>query len=193
MSSGHETAPVEIYTPDCRYRGALVSRGYRITDVLNESTTSLVELRDVTVSLIRSRLSANGQAPRGLRCSQLWLKKADILLAVPLVAHEAPGRRATHYQAKNQYPALVALGGCVLSGILHSARPIAPPLLLAEDSPLAPFFAMTEVTVHASDGTLGQSHYDVLILQRSAVDAGHIAQQPVSTAQDHAARSASSS
>lgn len=179
MSNSNETAPVELLTAHCRYRGGLVSRGYRITDVLNEATTAVVEMRDASVGVLRPEEDPSGNRPRSLRCSQLWLRKVDLLLAIPRGPHEAPARRAIHYQAKNQYPALVALGGTLLSGILHLSRPLVPTLLLAGNSPLPPFIAMTDVTVHAGKETLGERHYDVVIVRREAVEAAHVAQQPV--------------
>ncbi len=179
MSGNNETAIVELLTAHCRYRGHLVSRGYRVADVLNESTTSVVEMRNASVGLLRPENDAQDNVPRNLRCSHLWLKKADLLVAIPLGPHEAPTRRANHFQAKNHYPALVALGGCLLSGILHASRAIVPALLLTDDSPLSPFIAMTDVTVHASDGMLCEPNYEVVIVRRLAIEAAHVAQQPV--------------
>ena len=172
MPNGQEITPVEVITQDCRYAGSLATRGQRVSDVLSDSTTEVLEMRETLTSVV-------GACSTDVRWKQVFLKKDRILMVVPKGNYEAPSRRRDRYVAKPRYGAMVILPGNVLSGILYLPPRSNPLMLLGKESPLPKFMGMTDVTIHNSVHGFETSHFDVVIVRRFAIESVQLTAQPL--------------
>lgn len=163
MGDEDHTALVDVVTASHRYSGRLVSRGYRIADVLCDTQTDIVQMFDVVVT------SAGGSS--SIRCGDLLLVKEQILVALPRGGHEAPTRRLNKFTRQDQYQAIVVLPGHILSGLLHLPSRTTSATLLAKDVSLPSFLAMTQVTVHDGPGGLMPAACQVALVKRAAISA----------------------
>lgn len=170
MHHDQNSTPVEVITEHHRYTGLAVNRGLRISDVLNDSNVSLLEMHD---TLAVDHLAAC----RGVRFDELMLRKETILMVFPQGDHEAPLRRRNNFVVKERYGAMIALPGFILSGILSLPAKSNPLVLLAENSPIARFIGMTDVTVHSSTHDLGFSQCGVAIVHRLAIESAQLTAQ----------------
>lgn len=172
MSSTQGTAPVEVITEYVRYTGSVANRGYRVSDILNESNTNVLEMLDAVTSV--------GGAPASdVRWKQIFLKKNRILLVIPKGSYEAPIRRSNNYVEKHHYGAMIILPGFVLSGIVHLPSKGSPLMLMDENSALPSFIGVTDVTVHASSHGFGPSRCDAVILRRQFIESMQLTAQPL--------------
>lgn len=172
MPGDQEITPVEVITRDCRYTGSLATGGHRVSDVLGDSTTQILEMRETLTRVVGSRSS-------DVRWRQVYVKKDRILMVIPKGSYEAPSRRYNRYVDKPRYGAMVIIPGNVLSGILHLPPRASPLMLLGEASMLPSFMGMTDVTVHNSIHGVGGSHFEVVILRRLSIESVQLTGQPL--------------
>jgi hypothetical protein len=172
MAGDQMITPVEVITRHCRYTGLLATRGQRVSDVLSDSNTNILEMRETLTSIV-------GAQTTGVRWKQIYLKKGGILMVIPQGAYEAPSRRCDRYVEKPRFGAMVILPGTVLSGILHLPPRTTPLMLLKDDVTLPSFMGMTDVTVHTSIHGLDASHFDVVILRRLSIESVQLTAQPL--------------
>lgn len=150
-----------------RYTGLVATRGWRLAEVLNDGSTSIVELEQVVIQSV-----AHGREL--LRCDSMVLRKDAILLAFPHGEHEAPIRRANNRVEKRQFGAVVTLHEAVLSGLVHLPDRSTARMLLAEDSTLPRFIAITNVAVHSAPQGLMPARCGVIIVQRKFIEAAEL-------------------
>jgi hypothetical protein len=172
MPGDQMITPIEVITRHCRYSGLLETRGRRVSDVLSDAGTDLVELRDTVIGVA-------GVASADVHCEHIVLRKSEILMVIPKGKYEAPIRRHAMYVEKPRYGVMVVLPGHVLSGIMHLSARANPLVLLDEDNSLPRFVALTDATVHASSHDLGESHFDVLILRRASIESVQLMARPL--------------
>lgn len=163
MGDEDHTALIDVVTASHRYSGRLVSRGYRVADVLCDTQTDIVQMFDVVVT------SAGGSS--SIRCGDLLLTKEQILLALPRGGHEAPARRLNKFTRQDQYQAIVVVPGHILSGLIHLPPRTTSATLLAKDVSLPNFLAMTQVTVHDGPGGLMPAACPVALIRRAMISA----------------------
>ncbi len=172
MSGNPETTPVEVITQHCRYTGLLATRGQRVSDILSDSHTDILEMQETLTNVV-------GTGATEVRWKQLYLKKAQILMVIPQGNYEAPARRRNKYVEKPRYGAMMVLPGNVMSGILHLPARTTPQLLMLGETSLPGFMGMTDVTVHNSIHGLGASHFGVLIFRRSSIESVQLTARPL--------------
>lgn len=167
-----ETTPVEVITRQHCYTGSLVTRGYRVAEVLSDPNTDILEMRQTVVGAV-------GVRSTDIRCRQMFLKKDGILLVIPKGDHEAPTRRLNNYVEKDRYGAIIVLPGYILWGLLHLPPHAVPSTLLAENSTLPSFIGVTDVTVHSSIGGSAVLRCKVAILGRQFIESVQLAARPL--------------
>ncbi len=172
MSDEQTTTEVDLITQHHHYSGLVLTRGLRLADVLSDARLGVLEIQEAV-------LRTEGVRPAELRCGQVFLKKRDLLLVLPKGSYEAPVRRCNYYQKKERYGAVVAMPGLLLSGVLHLPARANPWMLLDEDSGMAPFFGMTDVTVHGSIHRFAPSECDTAILRRGSIQALQLTEKPL--------------
>ena len=172
MPGDQTITPVELITQHCRYTGSLATRGQRVSDVLGDSNTEILEMRETLTGVV-------GACSSDVRWKQIYLKKDRILMVIPKGSYEAPARRCDRYVDKPRYGAMVILPGNVLSGILHLPPRSTPLMLLDNNTSLTGYMGMTDVTVHNSVHGLGGSRFDVVILRRFAIESVQLTAQPL--------------
>ncbi len=172
MPGDQTITPVELITQHCRYTGSLATRGQRVSDVLSDSNTEILEMWETLTGVV-------GACSTDVRWKQIYLKKDRILMVIPKGSYEAPARRCDRYVDKPRYGAMVILPGNVLSGILHLPQRATPLMLLDDNTALPGYMGMTDVTVHNSVHGLGGSRFDVVILRRSAIESVQLTAQPL--------------
>jgi hypothetical protein len=172
MAVDQIVTPVEVITEHCRYAGLLPTRGQRVSDILSEPNTGIVELRETLTSIVGARCTE-------VRWRHIYLTKERILMVIPKGGYEAPVHRRTRYVEKPCYGAMVVLPGTILSGILHLAPRATPLMLLKGGVSLPGFIGMTDVTVHNSVHGLDASQFEVVILRRLAIESVQLTAQPL--------------
>jgi len=172
MATELTNATVDIVTRDCRHAGSVPSHGYRLSDVLNNPGTDVLEMHDVLTT-------TQGSLSKEIRWKELCLRKDRILLVIPKGKYEAPARRCNLYMKKNRYGAMIAIPGCILSGIVHLPRRATAMSLLGDSSPLPPFIGITDVTVQSASNDLLSTHYNVAIVRRRAIEAVQLTHRPL--------------
>lgn len=172
MPGDQEITAVEVITRNCRYTGLVPTQGYRVSDILSDPSTDMLEMRETLTSVVAGR-------PTEVRWKQLVLKKDRILLVIPRGGYEAPTRRRNRYVEKHRYGAMIVLPGHVLSGIVHLPPRTTPLMLLDEESSLPTFMGVTGVTVHSSIRGLGASRLEVAIVRRSSIESVQLTAQPL--------------
>lgn len=173
MPDEQAITPVDVITRHCRYTGSVATRGFRLSDLLSDSRTSILEMRAALSTLA-------GDRSRDVRWKEVSVKKDRILLVIPKGSYEAPVRRRNYYQKKHHYGAMIVLPGCVLSGIVQVPSRATALTLLDETGPLPSFIGVTDVTVHGSVHDLLPSRCDVVILRRQAIESIQLTDQPLS-------------
>jgi len=169
-----QTTPVILITRHHRYTGFLVTRGYRVAEVLNDATTDVLEMHDTLASAVRVPST-------DFRCPRIFLKKDSVLAAIPKGSHEAPLQRRNNYVEKNRFKAVFVLPTCILSGVVHLSRHTPASLLLAENSPFPKFIGVTNATLFSSTGVSAPLGSDVVIVQRQSVESVQLASRPLPT------------
>jgi hypothetical protein len=172
MPDDQEITPVEVITRHCRYTGSLATRGERVSDILSDANTDVLEMHETLTSVV-------GAGATDVRWKQIFLKKREILMVVPKGSYEAPVHRTYRYVEKPRYGAMVILPGTVMSGILHLPDRTNPLMLLNEHSSLPNFVGMTDVTMHNSVHGLGGARFEVVILQRLSIESLQLTAQPL--------------
>ena len=172
MAGDQIVTPVEVITQHCQYTGSLATRGRRVSDILSDSNTEILEMRETLTGVVGARST-------DVRWKQIFLKKERILMVIPKGSYEAPSRRCDRYVEKPRYGAMVILPGNVLSGILYLPARATPLMLLDENAPLPAFMGMTDVTVHNSIHGVGDSQFDVVILRRLSIESLQLTAQPL--------------
>lgn len=172
MTGKQGTTPIEAITEYARYTGSVANRGYRVSDILNDANTNVLEMQDVV-----TRVAAAQAAD--VRWKQIFLKKDHLLLVIPKGSYEAPVRRSNNYVEKHHYGAMIILPGFALSGIVHLPSQGSPLLLLDEENSLPGFIGLTDVTVHASSHGFGPSHCRTVILRRQFIESMQLTAQPL--------------
>ncbi len=172
MSSLQETTPVDVITRHHRYSGLVINQGYRVADVLSDSRTDILEMRDTVVTV-------GGARPSEMSFRRILLRKDQVLMAILKGEHEAPLRRRNKYVEKERFGAIVVLPGYVLSGILHLPPQAVPSMLLIENTTLPSFIGMTSVTVHGSVFDFVPSQCDVAIIRRPYIESIDLAAKPL--------------
>ena len=174
------TTPVIVITRHHRYAGSLVTRGHRVAEVLNDSTTDVLEMHETLASAVRVPSTE-------FRAHRISLKKDAVLLVIPEGTHEAPVQRCNNYVEKNRFKAVFVLPTCILSGILHLSKQALPSMLLTENSPFPKFIGVTDATVFSSTGVGAPLQSNVVILQRRSVESVQLATKPLPTPESDAA------
>ena len=172
MAGDQIVTPVEVITQHCQYTGSLATRGRRVSDILSDSNTEILEMRETLTGVVGARST-------DVRWKQIFLKKERILMVIPKGSYEAPSRRCDRYVEKPRYGAMVILPGNVLSGILYLPARATPLMLLGENAPLPAFMGMTDVTVHNSIHGVGDSQFDAVILRRLSIESLQLTAQPL--------------
>jgi hypothetical protein len=172
MSGNQMMTPVEVITRHCRYTGSLSTRGQRVSDILGDANTDVLEMHETLTGIV-------GAHTADARWRRLYLRKEQILLVIPKGEYEAPTHRCARYVDKPRYGAMLILPGTVMSGILHLPPRTAALTLLDEHAPLPNFMGITDVTVHNSIHGLGSSQFDVVIFRRLSIEALQLTAQPI--------------
>ena len=172
MADERTTTPVDVITRYCRYSGSVLTRGFRLADVLSDQNTGILEM-------YRTLTAMPGRGSREVRWKEVALRKDDILLVIPKGDYEAPVRRRNCYVKKHRYGAMIAIPGFVLSGVVHFSSHATPVTLLDENSPLPAFLGLTDVTVHGSVYELLPSQCRVAIIRRRAIESVQLTDQPL--------------
>jgi hypothetical protein len=172
MSGNQMMTPVEVITRHCRYTGSLCTRGQRVSDILGDANTDVLEMHETLTGIV-------GAHSADVRWRRLFLKKKQILLVIPKGEYEAPAHRCTRYVDKPRYGAMLILPGTVLSGILHLPPRTTALTLLDEHASLPSFMGITDVTVHNSIHSPGTAQFDVVIFRRLSIEAVQLTAQPL--------------
>jgi hypothetical protein len=172
MAYDQHTCETEIFTATHRYSGQLCTRGYRLSDFLNDATTEVLDLRDVT-------LCCSGEpAAEAVQCPSLYVKKDAVLIACPRGVHEAPVRRFFSYVAKSRYFAQIVLPGYTAAGFLHLQTRANPWILMLPTSTEATYLPLTDVSLSFSNRGAPVLHTRVAIFRRTALESLFLADRP---------------
>lgn len=164
MSDEASQASVTIFTQAHRYDGAIVNRGFRLADLLTDSSTSSIELHDAVVV-------SSAPARSELRSERVLLRKQDILLAIPPEEHEAPVRRKNNRVEKRRFAVALTLSHAIVSGVTQLPHRTARELLLSDSAQLADFLAVMEGKVHWANLPQMPDRCHVMLVRRSAIEA----------------------
>lgn len=172
MTDQPETAAVDAITHYHRYSGRMVTRGFRIADVLNDSNSDLIEMHGVSTT-------AKAAVAREVRYDQVFLNKRHLLLVVPTGDYEAPMARRNKYVEKERYGAMIAVPGYTFTGILHLPIRSDAVTILGENTSLPAFLGLTGASVHVSLHEFLRPQCDVLILRRHAIESIQMTLMPL--------------
>ena len=163
----------EVYTAHHCYSGSVLTRGYRLADLLNDPATELIEMRDVRIS---QPFNANAQP---MAFDELLLKKDSLQLVIPTgPSHEAPVRRLYTYIDKPQYTARIVLPAQVLVGMVHLPDRANPMFLLRDESTVSSFIAVTDVTVYHAIPNTPSQRLKTVICRRKNIESLHLSAKP---------------
>lgn len=177
MHEDSTSTPTTVITLHHRYTGELPSRGFRVADVLNDSGTDVLTLHNALAS-------GSGMRVQDVHFDEVVLKKKSVLIVVPQGRYEAPRRRRNRYIERDRYGAMVSLPGYILSGVMHLPSKPVGSFLLAENSTLADFMGITNVTVHSSMHDFLPTDCGVLIVRRAAIEAVQLTTRPLVKRED---------
>jgi hypothetical protein len=155
---------VDLVTRSHRYVGRIDTHGYRMADVMNDNTSSILEMEDVLVI-------SQGLRPAELRAPHLLLRKQEVIAVLLAGDHEAPIRRSNNRVERRRHGAMIMMPGLMLSGIIHLPARITAEAFFTPNSLLPSFLALTNVTIHNSTFNLVEQSYDVVIVRREYMDA----------------------
>lgn len=164
----------EIFTQHHRYCGMVMTRGYRLSDAMNDPSTELVEIRDAQISQ-----PTNPQL-RPLESPQLMLKKDAIVLAMPTGSYEAPARRIYSFVEKQRYVAQVVVPGYTMVGTIHLPSRANPWVLMSESGPTPSFVPITDATVRFAGADVEPLHSKVIIFRRQFIESLFVSERPLS-------------
>lgn len=171
MSS--EQTIVTILSEDYIYTGKVLTKGYRLADLLNDQTTEVLEMIDLSVAL------PSGSEAESLRCDELILRKESILLVIPRGSYEAPVRRLYNYVVKHRYEAKVILPGVFVTGTLHLPSRATSWMLVSRTSSTPSFVAMTDVKFKSRWSQFDTVRSDVVIFNRKSLEGLYLGFLPV--------------
>jgi hypothetical protein len=160
-----------------RYEGKIPSRGHRLADLLNDTTTEVLEMRDVRVSQPGNGLSSP------LNCQNLQLRKDSIILTIPTGTYEAPTKRLYSYIEKQHYLAHIMLPGCQMIGTMHLPDRVNRWQLLCQDSTTPSFVPITNVIVQFAFREYAKFQRRVVIFRRHLIEALSISERPLAPTQ----------
>lgn len=172
MGNEQVTTPVDVITRDCRYTGSVATRGFRLSDILSDQRTDILEMHETLTSVAGTRST-------DVRWKEVFLKKNSILLVIPKGKYEAPIRRRNNYVERHRYGAMIVLPGHILSGIVHLPARTNSWMVLDEDAALPSFIGVTDVTVHKSIYDFIPAHCDVVILRRHSIESAQLTARPL--------------
>ncbi len=167
---------IDLLTHSHRFAGLIDTHGYRLADILNDATTSIVELEDAVVS-------SRGTRPdevQSLRSARLLVRKQDVLAAFLGGNHEAPVRRSNNRIERRRRGAMILLPALMLSGIVHLPSRVTAESFLVANSLLPSYLALTNVAIHSSEFLLPDVSYEVAIIRREWIEALELSGELVS-------------
>jgi hypothetical protein len=167
MAHNQTRTSVELRTGSHCYTGLVATEGYRLADALNDASSDLLELEDVSVRAL-------GTDSQGQHSPQLHLKKSAILLAIPKGTYEAPVRRIGAHVRKPKYPVIATLPGCVVSGQLSLSGQVGLLTVIGANSTLPRFIAVTDAKIDSSHTGEPPLSCDTVIVQRERIEAMHL-------------------
>jgi hypothetical protein len=167
MAIDRNTICAEVFSSSCRYQGLVVNRGIRLTDVLSDPTSDLLEIQDVVVH-------PHGYPSAGVRCPQVVVKKSEVLVVIPQDDFPPPERRTDLRGMKNQYGVCLVLPGYLLMGIVQLPERSGPLTLLSEKSTLPSFVGVGSVILHTSVPGCEPREHELAIIRRDSIEAIHL-------------------
>lgn len=126
-----------LITQEQLFRATVVVGGRRLLDVLNDSLTDHLPVRDIEVFHDLAMQDAVARFP-----SACVRKSALSLVILAQEGHEAPEKRLFSYVRKLPQRVLVAVPGYEVTGQIHLLQPGDAPTVLARD--LGAFFPVTQ-------------------------------------------------
>lgn len=176
MADERAVTPIDVITLYGRYSGSVVTRGYRLSDILSDQNSAVLDMWETLTTLA-------GDSSREVRWKEVVLRKNDILMVIPKGNHEAPIRRRNYHQKKHRYGAMIALPGCILSGIVHLSARATAVSVLDQNSPFPAFIGVTDVTIHGSTHGLLPPQCNVAIIRRQAIESIQLTAAPLPSLQ----------
>ena len=159
------TTAIELYLRDQIIRGELRNdSGRRAIDLLNESTSSVIELHDAwSGSLHIQALPA--------RRGTVRVRRTEVLFAIPHdTARSGPRQLRSAYVEKRPLPAEVDLGPFFLSGTMHvGAYDKASIELSANDAGKVAFIAVTGAHVTSAYDASWSLDAGIVLVNRPAI------------------------
>lgn len=105
--------PVTLVTHEHLFKATLPSRGERILDILNDSTSDFVRIYS-------AHLFCRGQDTPFTMLPEVVVRKANVgLVVVTGEQHEAPQKRRNAFTAKTKYRAFLVALGYEIQGTIH--------------------------------------------------------------------------
>ncbi len=168
-----QTILVDCITLHHHYRGTVSINGVRLSDLLSDSRSDSIVLKDV-------RITAAGHSVPSLECSQLTLQKDRILIAMPQGQNDRPAtQRLDKFQKKDHHGVVVVLPGHILSGVIQLPKASVSWSGLRESGTVQRYFGLTDVTVHNAVFRLAPQNCPLAIIQRDAVEAVELTSAPL--------------
>ncbi len=178
MRNDQSLTHAEVFTEHHWYKGTVLTRGFRLADLLNQSATEVLEMHRVEVYPLTNPSSTPFQ------CAELLIKKDSIAMSTPTGSHEAAARRLYSYVEKKHYTAQIVLPGFTLSGTIHLPSRGSPWIWLAETSTEPSFVPITNVTVRFAAPHMEPLETKVIIFRRRFIESLFLSEAPVPTAED---------
>ena len=173
MTHDPSITKADIFSQHHRYSGMVMTRGYRLADMLNNPATEVLEIQDVRVSQPTNSKSSE------VECKHIMLKKDAILLAIPVSGYEAPSRRVYSFVEKQHYLAQVVVPGYTLAGTLHLPSRANSWTLLSHGTTEASFVAITDVTLRFAAPEVEPLRSKVVIFRRQAIESLYLSERPL--------------
>lgn len=155
---------IDLLTRSHRYCGLISTRGFRLSDILNDATSSVLELEDV-------RVTTKGVRPAELHSPRLQLRKQDVLGVFLAGEHEAPVRRSNNRVERRRHGVLIMLPELMISGIVHLPSRVMADTFLTVNSLLPAFLGLTNITIHSCTFRMSEEPYEVAIIRRDWIEA----------------------
>lgn len=146
-NSPQSETPVALVTETYIYQGNLATGGKRLQDILNDSLTDYLNLRNVQITT-----SIDGESTVQELPNAAILKQHVVLGLLRLDSHEAPMKRQNYRVRRDFCEAAVVIHNWRINGSLHLPRVSShASAILSRD--LKNFFALTDATIiNGADG-----------------------------------------
>lgn len=160
--------PVALVTDHYSYLGCLDSGGKRLQDILNDSLTDYLNLRNVQVATTVDGSTIVQELPRAT------IVKQNVLLGlIRQVKHEAPVKRQNYRIRRDFCEASIVIQDIRIHGAIHLPRASShTSAILSRD--LKSFFAVTDATIAHGPTEEDVSETEVVLINKHVLSFFHV-------------------